>query len=295
VKSILERHFVNYETPGVYPEHVISGILHLQRCEVLLQNMITSQRTSLVKSMIEVMQIPLDSYEDLVFVHERLTIYYSMLERSLQLSYGQHDIKRCQQFTAQQLSIIGNKPKTPLLQAWYMTLMEVKHKADCEQPLATIDVMNRIAKLFGYGPLRGTTEVPEHCNLFLREVECARPTTSLSCKGRKEEAVRVARAECVYSPEELSYYKGNQDWHIYRDYNRVMQPIVYAGRVLISDEAVTPPLEGTSTPVKARITWSFRFGDAGSAHFPLRIVVLVNALVHDGTGGIDSVVVVDDS
>ena len=43
VKSILERHFVNYEAPAVYPEHVISGILHLQRCEVLLQNMIISQ------------------------------------------------------------------------------------------------------------------------------------------------------------------------------------------------------------------------------------------------------------
>ena len=30
VKSILESHFVNYEAPAVYPEHVISGILHLQ-------------------------------------------------------------------------------------------------------------------------------------------------------------------------------------------------------------------------------------------------------------------------
>ncbi len=38
VESILERHFVNYEAQAVYPEHVISGILHLQRCEVLLQN-----------------------------------------------------------------------------------------------------------------------------------------------------------------------------------------------------------------------------------------------------------------
>ncbi len=30
-----------------------------------------------------------------------------------------------------------------------------------------------------------------------------------------------------------------------------MQPIVYTDRVLIPDQAVTPPLEGTSTPVKA--------------------------------------------
>ena len=38
-----------------------------------------------------------------------------------------------------------------------------------------------------------------------------------------------------------------------------------------------------------------RFGDAGGAHFTLRVVVLVNALVHTGTGVIDAVVVVDYS
>jgi hypothetical protein len=108
---------------------------------------------------------------------------------------------------------------TPLHQALYKTLMEVKCMTNCEQPFATIDVMNRIAKLFGYGPLRGTTEVSGHYNLFLREVECARPTTSLSRKERKEGAVRMAHTECVYSAEELSYYKRNRDWHIHRDYN----------------------------------------------------------------------------
>ena len=72
-----------------------------------------------------------------------------------------------------------------------MTLMEVKHKADCEQPLATIDVMNRIAQLYGYGPVCSTTEVQGYSNPFPLEVECARPTTSLSRKARKEEAVRV--------------------------------------------------------------------------------------------------------
>jgi hypothetical protein len=174
-----------------------------------------------------------------------------MLERSLWLSYGQHDIEWCQQFTAHQLSIIGSKPATPLYKALYKTLMDVKRKADCEQPLATIDVMNRIARVFGYGPLYGTTEVSGHYNLFLREVECSRPTTNLSRKERKEAAVRVARPECVYSAEELSYYERNQDWYIHRDYNRVVQPIVYADRVLIPDYVVTPPSEGTSTPVKA--------------------------------------------
>ncbi len=81
---------------------------YLQRCEELLQNMITSQRISLVESMIEVMKLLLDSYEDLLFVQELLAINYSMLERSLPLSYGPHDIEWCQQFTAHQLSIIGN-------------------------------------------------------------------------------------------------------------------------------------------------------------------------------------------
>jgi hypothetical protein len=74
VKSILECYLVNYETPAVYPEYIISGILHLQRCEVLLQNMITSQRNSLLESMFEVMKIPLGSYEDLLFV-QRFAIY----------------------------------------------------------------------------------------------------------------------------------------------------------------------------------------------------------------------------
>ncbi len=104
--------------------------------------------------------------------------------------------------------------------------MDVKRKADCEQPRATIDVMNRISIVLGYGPLRGTTEVSGHYNLFLREVKCARPTTSLSRKERKGGGVRVARTECVYSAEELSYYERNRDWHIHRDYNQVVQPIV---------------------------------------------------------------------
>ncbi len=36
-------------------------------------------------------------------------------------------------------------------------------------------------------------------------------------------------------------------------------------------------------------------GDARGAHFTLRVVVLVNALVHTGTGVFDGVVVVDNS
>ena len=107
--------------------------------------------------MTEVMKIPLDAYEDLLFVQERLAIYYSMLERSLRLSYGQHDIEWFQQFTAHQLSVIGSKPATQPYKALYKTVMDVKRKADCEQPLVTINVMNRIAQLYGYGQLHSTT------------------------------------------------------------------------------------------------------------------------------------------
>jgi hypothetical protein len=213
-------------------------------------SMLLSQHAETMIPMYEIVQIPLDSGEDLLFVQERLATYYSMLERSLRLSYGQLDIEWCQQPMAQQLSMIGSKPATPLYKALYKTLMNVKRKADCEQPLATIDVMNSIARVFGYGPLCGTTEISGHY-LFLCEVECARLTTNLSRKERKEAAVQVARPECVYSAEESPYYERNQDWYIHRDYNRVVQPIVYADRVLIPDQAVTPPLEGTSTAVKA--------------------------------------------
>jgi hypothetical protein len=65
-------------------------------------SMLLSQYAETMIPIYELVQIPLDSYEDLLFVQERLAIYYSMLERSLRLSYGQHDIEWCQQFTAHQ-------------------------------------------------------------------------------------------------------------------------------------------------------------------------------------------------
>jgi hypothetical protein len=63
--------------------------------------------------------------------------------------------------------------------------------------------------------------------------------------------VLVADAGCVYTDEELSHFKGNQDWHLHRDYNRSMTPIIYISRGLISDKPVNHPVEGTSTPLKA--------------------------------------------
>ncbi len=39
---------------------------------------------------------------------------------------------------------------SPQRKALYVTLMDMK-QADCDQPLATINVMNSIARVFGYG------------------------------------------------------------------------------------------------------------------------------------------------
>jgi hypothetical protein len=129
--------------------------------------------------------------------------------------------------TVNQLTVTNKTPKTPPRKALYVTLMDVKHKAACEQPLATIDVKNSITWVFAYGLLllvRCTTQVQEH--LAPRKVECARQTTSLSRKGRKEQAVRVACAGCVYTNAELSHFEGNQDWRLHRDQNRSMLPII---------------------------------------------------------------------
>ncbi len=149
--------------------------------------------------------------------------------------------------------MIGDKPKTPLHKALYMTLMEVKHKADCEQPLATINVMNRIAQLFGYGLLHSTTEVLGHSNLLPREVECARLTTSLSRKGRKEEAVRMARAGCVYSAKELSNYEEIKIGIFMENTTELCHPLYILADVEFSTTTTAPVPTWTSAPTRTTI------------------------------------------
>ncbi len=65
-------------------------------------------------------------YGVLLYVKERLAIYYSLLERSLRFSYGKHDIE-------------WGPPK-----AIHVTRMNVKRKSDIEHSRAMIEVMNRI-------------------------------------------------------------------------------------------------------------------------------------------------------
>jgi hypothetical protein len=43
--------------------------------------------------MYEIMQTLLSCYGNILYVKERLAIYYSLLKRSFRFSYGQHDIK----------------------------------------------------------------------------------------------------------------------------------------------------------------------------------------------------------
>ncbi len=86
-------------------------------------------------TMFEIMQTPLSCYGNLLYVKERLAIYYSLLKRSLRFSYGQHDIE-------------WDSPT-----AIHVTRMNVMRKADNEHPPAMIEVMNRIKYAFGHGPL----------------------------------------------------------------------------------------------------------------------------------------------
>ncbi len=72
----------------------------------------------------EIMQTPLSCYGNLLYVKERLAIYYSLLKRSIRFSYGQHNIE-------------WGSPT-----ALHVTRMNVNRKADIEHSPAMIEVMN---------------------------------------------------------------------------------------------------------------------------------------------------------
>ncbi len=78
---------------------------------------------------------PVSGYGNLLYVKERLAIYYSLLKRSPRFSNGQHDIE-------------WGSPT-----ALHVTRMNVKRKADIEHSPAMIEVMNRIKYAFGHAPL----------------------------------------------------------------------------------------------------------------------------------------------
>ncbi len=98
-------------------------------------SMLLSQHAETMIPMEDIMQAPLSCYGNLLYVKDRLVIYYSLLKRSLRFSYGQHDIK-------------WGSPT-----ALHVTRMNVMRKADNEHSPAMIEVMNRIKYAFGHGPL----------------------------------------------------------------------------------------------------------------------------------------------
>jgi hypothetical protein len=56
-------------------------------------SMLLSQYEESMIPMFEIMQTPLSCYGILLYVKERLAIYYRMLKRFLRFSYGQHYIE----------------------------------------------------------------------------------------------------------------------------------------------------------------------------------------------------------
>ena len=52
-------------------------------------SVLLSQHADTMIPMYEIMQTPLSCYGNLLYVKERLAIYYSLLKRSLRFSYGQ--------------------------------------------------------------------------------------------------------------------------------------------------------------------------------------------------------------
>ena len=81
--------------------------------------------------MYKVMHTSLSCYGNLLYVKERLAIYYrdSLLKRSLRFSYGQHDIE-------------WGSPT-----ALHVTRMNVKPLANIEHSPAMIEVMNHVKVL----------------------------------------------------------------------------------------------------------------------------------------------------
>jgi hypothetical protein len=107
-------------------------------------SMLLSQHADTMIPMYEMMQTLLSCYGNLLYVKERLAIYYRLLKRSLLYSYGQHDTE-------------WGSPT-----ALHVIRMNVKRKADIEHSLAMIEVMNQIKYVFGHGPFRGIYKKISH-------------------------------------------------------------------------------------------------------------------------------------
>ncbi len=90
-----ERHCITSPKFLSFGNNIIPPQLLQRTTKVILASnlnlsMLLSQYAETMIPTYEIMQTPLSCYGILLYVKERLAIYYSLLKRSLRFSYGQH-------------------------------------------------------------------------------------------------------------------------------------------------------------------------------------------------------------
>ncbi len=83
-------HSPNFLSIGnnVIPQQLLQMTTKVMLAPNLNLSMLLSQHADTMIPMYEIMQTPLICYGNLLYVKERLAIYYSLLKRSLRFSYG---------------------------------------------------------------------------------------------------------------------------------------------------------------------------------------------------------------
>jgi hypothetical protein len=180
----------------------------------------------------ENMQTPLSCYGKLLYVKQRLAIYYSLLKRSLRFSYGQHDIEW----------------GSPMAQ--HVTRMNVMRKADNEHSPAMIEVLNGIKYAFGHGPLARKTQE----NISPITFERMRLTTDISRQERKRQIVRMAHSVYVFNDRDVMVFGGDHECHSCREYNISLLPVIPIHGSHFAGSKVTPTEDGPSPPQPLKAT-----------------------------------------
>ncbi len=78
---------------NIIPTQLLQRTTMVMLAPNLNLSMLLSQYAETMIPTYEIMQTPLSCYGILLYVNERLAIYYSLLKRSLRFSYGQHYIE----------------------------------------------------------------------------------------------------------------------------------------------------------------------------------------------------------
>jgi hypothetical protein len=172
-------------------------------------SMLLSQHMDTMIPMDEIMQTPLSCCGNLLYVKERLAIYYSLLKISLRFSYGRHYIEW--------------GPPTAL----HVTRLNVKRNADIEHSLPMMEVKNRIKYAFGHGPLARKLQE----NISPITVERVRPTTDISrhrhhCSRQERTRHRAdGSVLTLYMYGDFMVFGGDNECHFCQEYNISLLPI----------------------------------------------------------------------